>query len=82
MFSGIIGMKNGIDVNINYLEDSGQRENINRYMGGGYGTYNKRPLDDQELYELPRFVGSLRNKMDLRRKGREVGRDLSPNATF
>ena len=31
---------------------------------------------------MPRFVGSLRHKMDLRRRGREVGRDLSPNATY
>ena len=57
LFSGYIGSKNNVDCNIDYLEDTEQRENINRYMRGGYGTYNKRPLDKQEIYDLPRFNG-------------------------
>ena len=51
-------------------------------MRGGYGTYNKKPLNIHELHELPRFGGQLRSKMDNKRRGREVGRDLSPNAAY
>ena len=82
LFGGDLGKHALLDPNSDYADGNGQRENINRYMRGGYGTYNKRPLDDQELYELPRFGGSLRNRMDNRRRGKEVGRDLSPNATY
>ena len=82
LFGGDLGKPDAIGPNADYAEGNTQRCNINRYMRGGYGTYNKRPLDEQEMYELPRFGGSLRNRMDNRRKGKEVGRDLSPNATY
>lgn len=80
LFGGEVGLPDHLEGD--YFEGPTQRDAINRYMRGGYGTYNKRPLDMHELYELPRFGGQLRNKMDIKRRGREVGRDLSPNAAY
>ena len=43
------------------------------YMQGGYNTYNKRPLDANEMLQLPQFSGSIRHKLEMRRRGKEVG---------
>ena len=32
-------------------------EDLGKYMQGGYNTYNKRPLDVNEMLELPQFTG-------------------------
>ena len=80
LFRGDIGLPDHLEGD--YFEGATQRDAINQYMRGGYGTYNKKPLNIQELHELPRFGGQLRNKMDNKRRGREVGRDLSPNTAY
>lgn len=42
------------------------------YIAGGYNTYNKRPWKPDELLELPHFGGSVRMRLEMRRKGRDV----------
>lgn len=52
-------------------QESGAGEE--NYMQGGYNTYNKKPLDVSEMLQLPKFTGQVRAKMEMRRRGKEVG---------
>ena len=55
---------------------------LGNYMQGGYNIYNKRPLDNSEMLQLPQFASSIRNKLEMRRRGKEVGRDNIPTNSF
>ena len=55
------------------FKDHVAEEDLGKYMHGGYNTYNKRPLDVHEMLQLPQFTGTIRTKMELRRRGKEVG---------
>ena len=48
---------------------------MGNYIQGGYGTYNKRPWQHSEMLQLPQFAGSIRNKLEMRRRGKEVGQE-------
>lgn len=50
-------------------------EHLGNYIQGGYGTYNKRPLQHSEMLQLPQFAGSVRNRLEMRRRGKEVGQE-------
>lgn len=57
-------------------------EEYGKYIHGNYGTYNKRPLDVSEMLQLPQFAGSVRHKMEMRRRGKEVGFEHSAQSAF
>ena len=64
-----------------YQESIGQLE-MNNYLQGGYNTYNKRPLQNNEMLGLPNFQGRMRDKLYLMKRGMEVGREtpqIGPN---
>ena len=57
-------------------------EQLGNYIIGGYNTYNKQPLGMGEMLQLPNFASQLRNKMEMRRRGKEVGRENSAQVAF
>ena len=38
-------------------ENNVGEEGLGNYMHGGYNTYNKKPLDANEMLQLPQFSG-------------------------
>lgn len=57
------------------MRESMGEEKIGNYMQGGYNTYNKKPLERNEMLQLPTFCGQVRHKLEMRRRGKEVGLD-------
>ena len=53
-------------------------DDLGNYIQGGYNTYNKRPLQYAEMLQLPQFSGQMRQKLEMRLRGKEVGQDMDP----
>ena len=51
---------------------------MNYYLQGGYNTYNKRPWQMNDLLDLPHFQSQRMNKMTMMKRGKEVGREQTP----
>ena len=51
----------------------GTEQTLGNYIDGGYNTYNKRPWQHNEMLQLPQFSGTVRHKLEMRRRGKEVG---------
>ena len=64
------------------MKDNVHEDDLGNYMQGGWNTYNKRPLDVAEMLQLPQFTGQLRHKLEMRRRGKEVGRENIPTNAF
>lgn len=53
--------------------DKLENKEVGRYFLGDYNTYNKKPLNVAEMLQLPKFSGTTRLRMELRKRGKEVG---------
>ena len=53
--------------------EMGTEQTLGNYIDGGYNTYNKRPWQHNEMLQLPQFSGTVRHKLEMRRRGKEVG---------
>ena len=59
------------------MDKTVEEEDLGNYMHGGYNTYNKRPLAMGEMLQLPQFAGQVRHKLEMRRRGKEVGKEIT-----
>ena len=51
-------------------------------MAGGYNTYNKKPLRMNEMLDLPPFVGTIRERLHLKKKGQDLPFGIKTRADF
>lgn len=64
------------------MQDSIGGEKLGNYISGGYNTYNKRPLQQNEILQLPQYMGQVLAKLEMRRRCQDVGQQNNATQAF